>query len=88
MNIEFDKCFKKQFTKLSPIDKKRVKQALELFQESPYAPALKNHMLMWELKDMRSLSAGFDLRMIYREKDAWKTAYFLKVGTHNQVYGK
>jgi len=46
MNIEFDKCFKKQFTKLSPIDKKRVKQALELFQESPYAPALKNHMLM------------------------------------------
>jgi len=46
MNIEFDKCFKKQFTKLSPIDKKRVKQALELFQESPHAPALKNHMLM------------------------------------------
>ncbi|MDB6069778.1 MAG: hypothetical protein JWL81_949 [Verrucomicrobiales bacterium] len=35
---------------------------------------------------MRSIKAGYDLRLIYEEQGGHVTVHLLAVGTHDQVY--
>lgn len=72
--------------KLSVHQKEKVDSSILLFQKNPYHPLLKNHALKGPKKDIQSISAGFDLRILFHEYDNYTYIIFLKVGSHNQVY--
>lgn len=86
MKISFHKKFKKQFLKLSSSDKKAVIETIKTFQEDPFDPKLKNHALKGKLKNERSISVRFDLRLIYKEISGLHEIIFLRAGQHKAVY--
>jgi addiction module RelE/StbE family toxin len=87
MELIFTKSFVKSYTKLPLTAKRRTDAALALFQEDPFHRDLRNHELKGKLKGSRSISAGFDLRIIFMTDDEGHAVVTLvKVGTHNQIY--
>lgn len=80
------KSFKKSYQKLTEVQKRRINEALRLFSVQPNNSKLRNHALVGKLKNYRSISAGFDLRIVFEEKDNYILVIFIDVGTHNQVY--
>ena len=63
-----------------------VEEALSRFQNDRHDPRLADHLLQGKMKGLRSFSAGWDMRVIYREENGFITIIMLDVGTHNQVY--
>ena len=57
-----------------------------IFVDNPFSEELYNHMLKGRLIGYRAFSAGFDLRIIYREENDHLIVFLIRVGTHNQVY--
>jgi len=86
MRIRFHKDFRKGLKKLTPNQKIRVGETLEFFENDPFDPILKNHALKGNLLGYRAISAGGDIRLIFREQDNYVYVLFISVGTHNQVY--
>lgn len=86
MTLNYTKKFRKQFKLLQKKDQKSVEKAIRLFEQDPKNPKLRNHALKGKMKDKRSISAGDDLRLIFREYKNYTLVLFLKVGSHNQVY--
>lgn len=86
MVIKLHKDFVKQAAKLKPAQKKRLKNALELFQEHPLHPDLYNHSLSGRWKGYRSISFGGDWRAHYEITDNQTVAWFVACGTHSQLY--
>jgi addiction module RelE/StbE family toxin len=87
MELIFTKSFVKSYTKLPMTAKRRTDAALALFQEDPFHRDLQNHELKGRLKGSRSISAGFDLRIIFMTGDEGHAVVTLvKVGTHHQLY--
>lgn len=86
MQIYFKQRFIKQYRNLRKNDKIRVDQTLELFEKNPIDPKLKNHALQGKLLGKRSISAGFDLRIVFESQSNYLVVIMLGVGTHNQVY--
>ena len=86
MKLIFEKSFEKSLCKLQPADVDRVERAISLFQQNPFHPHLRNHRLKGKLQGLHSISAGFDLRIVYREEGDHVIVFLLRVGTHNQVY--
>lgn len=86
MNIEVHKSFTKQAQKLPVTQKDRLKIALRKFQGDPYHADLYNHALTGKWKGHRSISFGGNWRALYIQIDP-KTALFVAVGTHSQLYG-
>ena len=86
MELKFTKSFVKSYKKLSSRDRERVNAALIVFQEEPHHDRLYNHLLKGKLSGIRAISAGFDLRIVFREEDDYTVVYLLKAGTHNQAW--
>jgi addiction module RelE/StbE family toxin len=86
MKIRRKKKFIKNYHKLSTDQQKKVDQAIARFVNDPFDPALNNHPLHGRFKDLRSISAGWDLRIIFQESGGYIIVVFLQVGTHSQVY--
>ncbi len=86
MKIDFHKEFSKKLVKLTPNQKKRVVEKLKLFEQNPHNPQLRNHPLHGDQKGTRSIAAGGDIRLVFREEYHYELVVFLSVGTHNQVY--
>jgi len=86
MNIVFKKSFIKQYSKLTNIQKDSVDIAICVFMDNPKDLKLKNHSLKGRLKGKRAISAGFDLRIVFIEKQSYIFVEMLAVETHNQVY--
>lgn len=86
MEIIYLKGFKKSYDKLSKIDQNAVDEILCIFQKNPLEPTLKNHALKWDKLGFRAISAGFDLRILYREEWDHAIVFLIKTGSHNQVY--
>lgn len=86
MKLIFKKSFVKQYQKLSKINQSKVNETLLLFEKNPFGPNLKNHLLKGKLEGKRSISAGFDLRIVFEVKNNYITVIMLGVGTHGQVY--
>lgn len=63
--------------------KKIVKQ-LDLFEQDPKHKSLRLHKLTGEVENTWSISIDMSLRMVYIEKE--DSYYFIKIGTHDQVY--
>jgi len=58
---------------------------VELFQESPFHPSLKNHTLGGKLKRLRSFSITREIRVVF-EFTPEGNALFTDIGDHDEVY--
>lgn len=86
MKIYYANSFRKDLRKLSKENKKHVVKALGFFASDPFTPTLKNHALKGKYRGVRSIAAGYDLRILYRERDGHAIVLMLQAGTHGQVY--
>jgi addiction module RelE/StbE family toxin len=85
MEIRYMPSFKRAYKKLERGQRDRVDAALILFQRSPFDPKLRNHKITLSKEDARSISAGYDLRILYVVRgDA--IVLLIAVGTHDEVY--
>ncbi len=87
MKIEFThhfiKIFKKRFAHLPQV-KEKFYQKTRLFEKNPSYSILKDHQLSGKMKGFRTFSITGDVRVVYY---IYKNiAYFVDIGTHNQVY--
>lgn len=74
------------YRKLSTDQRDRAERALRLFGDNPFDPKLHNHKLAGSREGMRSIAAGYDLRLIYIEKGGHALILFIMVGNHDAVY--
>ncbi len=87
MNIEFSKSYIRAFNRRfrgNSAFKKRLRERSELFIHNPTFPLLHDHPLKGRKKGLRSFSITGDIRVVYYIHI--NTAYFVDIGTHNQVY--
>lgn len=86
MQINFHKNFNKAYAKLTFKQKQHVKKSIELFKQNPHDPILKNHALHGKLKGHRAISAGGNMRLVFKVEENYAIVEFLVVGTHPQAY--
>lgn len=86
MKIIYHKQFLKQFDKLERKRQESVNTSIDRFRKNPFDPILRNHSLKGSMKGQRSFSAGFDLRIIFQERDGYTIVTMIAVGTHEEVY--
>lgn len=86
MQIITTEKFDKKYKKLSDNLKSNIDVALEKFIHNPFDPSLLNHNLQGRLKGLKSIRAGFDLRIIFKEERGYIVVILLDVGKHDQVY--
>lgn len=88
MKVEFTHRFIKIFKRrIDPNVKLHLQfdNRVKLFTSDPANELLKDHKLTGKLEGYRAFSVTGDIRVIYYVYD--KVAYFVDIGTHNQVYG-
>ncbi len=87
MKIYFTKTFKKHYLKRIHSNKNldnQFKKKVKLFLINKKDPLLKDHPLEGKMKGFRAFSITGDVRVIYYlDKNI---AYFVDIGSHNQVY--
>lgn len=86
MKLIYTTRFLRAYKKLYAGQRVQVDQAIMLFERDPMAATLKNHALKGQLKGIRSIKAGYDLRILYTEEGGHAVVFFIEVGTHDQVY--
>jgi len=86
MKITYHTYFKKLYKKQSQKIQKKIDKSLKLFKEDISHPQLKNHILHGKFKGCRSINAGGDIRLIFREKDTYIEVLFVDLGTHSELY--
>lgn len=89
MKVEFThnfiKIYRKRFSH-KPNIRKQFDKRLKLFEADSQNFLLRDHPLSGKLQGHRAFSITGDIRIIYFIHN--QTAYFIDIGTHNQVYGK
>ncbi len=65
MKIYRHRHFIKEYKKLDCLKQKRVNDAIKLFYNDPLDPKLRIHLLKGKYKNLYSMDAGFDLRIIF-----------------------
>ncbi len=86
MEILYNKNFDKAFAKLTQKQQVRINEAINIFRENPHNQQLRNHALKGELQGYHAISAGGNLRLIFKEDSNYELVEFILVGTHNKVY--
>lgn len=91
LSLDVTSDFKKLKIKDPKLAAKAEKQ-LGLFAQNPKYPSLRTHKIIGKIENRWSISITKSIRMIYvvvqGEEDEESTAYFVALGTHDQVYGK
>lgn len=80
---EFIKIYKKRFGS-APSIRKRFEERTREFSQNPKYPLLYDHALKGKYLGYRSFSVTGDIRVVYYIFE--NIAYFVDIGTHNQVY--
>ncbi|MEI6654376.1 MAG: type II toxin-antitoxin system YafQ family toxin [Verrucomicrobiota bacterium] len=78
--------FRKALARLGQKKQAAVEAAIQQFQADRLDPNLRDHALKGKIKRLRTFSAGWDLRVIYREEGGFITIILLDADTHTQVY--
>ncbi|MDP3733263.1 MAG: type II toxin-antitoxin system YafQ family toxin [Candidatus Daviesbacteria bacterium] len=87
MNIKYIGKFQKRFNlriKPKPNLIRKFQDRVEIFSKDPQDIVLKDHQLRGEKNELRAFSITGDIRVIYFVKG--EDAYFIDIGSHNQVY--
>ena len=90
MLAKFSLLVQKEITNIAQKDKKladRIEKQISLFEENPKHPSLRTHKLSGKMNNIWSISITMNIRMVYLLVDHG-TALFVKIGTHDDVYGK
>lgn len=90
MRVKFSNEFISDLKKIKQKDKRlalRAEKQLILFKENPTHPSLRLHKLSGKFKNTWSISLTKSVRMVYI-LIANDIAYFVDIGTHDQVYRK
>ncbi len=90
MIAKFSLIIQKEITNIRQKDQKlaeRIQKQIALFEESPKHPSLRTHKLSGNMNNMWSISVTMSIRLVYILVDK-DTALFVKMGTHEDVYGK
>jgi addiction module RelE/StbE family toxin len=88
MKAKFSPLVQQKLTHLYRKDKKlvrRIEKQIKLFESNPKHPSLRTHKLAGSHSNQWSISISKGLRMVYLilGKDE---AYFVDLGTHDEVY--
>ena len=69
--------------------KKEVDEKLRIFGKNPHELGLRNHLLHEEWEGFRSIDITNDYRAVYEEVQEGEeiNAYFIALGTHDELYG-
>ena len=89
MQIQFSEEVDHELKKIKQKDQlltKRIEKQLVLFQENPRHPSLRLHKLSGELSELWSISISKSIRMVYIQDE--DIAYFVDIGSHDEVYRK
>ena len=89
MQIRISDSLAKELTKIKKKDQKlanQLQKQLEIFSLNPKHPSLRLHKLKGELKNLWSISISESMRLVFLQED--NEAYFMDIGTHDQVYKK
>lgn len=90
MHIKLSPLVIKELAKIKQKDKKlteRIHKQLLLFAFNPKHPSLRIHKLSGSMNNIWSISISLSIRMVYRLLDK-NDAYFIDIGTHEEVYKK
>ena len=90
MKAKFSPFVQKSVAQIYKKDKRlaeKIQQQILLFESNPRHPSLRLHKLSGTLDNMWSLSITMSIRMVYRLTNK-ETAYFVDIGTHDEVYRK
>ena len=89
MRIRFSRDFYKELQVINKNNKpliNKIQKKLKLIIFNPYHPSLRLHKLKGKLDNIWSISINKDLRIVFIKEE--NEAYFIDIGTHNQVYKK
>lgn len=89
MQVSFSDEVDKQLKKIKQKDSKlakRIEKQITLFIQNPKHPSLRLHKLTGDLQELWSISISKSIRIIYILNA--DTAYFVDLGTHDEVYRK
>lgn len=86
MQIDYSTKFIKQLKKAPTSVQISVRKRVGLFVSDRFHSLLNNHALKGKYQGFRSINITGDWRAIYQEIDRGKTAYFIALGTHSQLY--
>jgi addiction module RelE/StbE family toxin len=90
MKAKFSLLIQHKLRQLHKKDKKlvlNIQKQIALFESNPKHPSLRTHKLTGNLSNRWSISVSRALRMIYIITEE-NTAYFVDLGTHDEVYRK
>ena len=88
MRIGYSPKVLKRLRKIKQKDSKlakRIEKQLSLLQKNPKHHSLRLHELGGNLDNLWSISITKSIRMVYRHLEE-DIAYFVKIGTHEEVY--
>jgi len=90
MKIVYDPVFINTVKKVSVRIRKSFKERILLFSKDPYNLQLNNHALREKYQGYRSIDITADYRAIYKERHEGEEliAYFIQLGTHEELYRK
>jgi addiction module RelE/StbE family toxin len=86
MNLRYSQKFSASLRRLQAPEKIAVIHAVELFQENPFDPSLRNHALTGKMSGKRALVVDHNLRIIFTERGNYQDVTLLDVGGHAEVY--
>ena len=86
MEIRYHRNFTKNFLKLSSKIQEKVERTIVTFQNDPHHPILNNHALHGKYQGHRAISAGGDIRLVFKVVGNYEIVEFLMVGAHTQTY--
>ena len=90
MHIKLAPSVIKALKKIKQKDKRfseKIEKQLTLFASNPKHPSLRLHKIQTSTGETWSISITMSIRMLYTLLDEDK-AYFIKIGTHEEVYKK
>jgi len=86
MEIVITDKFNKKYKKLNDNLKQKIDIALNKFTINPYDLSLLNHNLQGKLKGYKSIKAGFDLRILFKEERGYTLVIMIDLGKHDDIY--
>lgn len=90
MRVKYSPLFLAKVKKIDVRIYKSLREKIAIFTKDPNNPQLDNHELHEEWEGLRSIDITADWRAIYEEIDEGEevVAYFLALGTHEELYGE
>lgn len=90
MTVKYSPTFLRTLKKVNVRIRKSFKEKILIFSKNSNDLTLDNHFLKEPYKGLRSIDIIADYRAIYEEKYVGEevVAYFVLLGTHEELYGK